>query len=96
MKIGNHNWKILIVSREEINGDDGQCIPTLLTIKLADDFSGEYRKIAFTHELIHAIFDEQGRYYEKEISHEDLCEFVAWNYDEIERCVNEFVEEIGL
>ena len=96
MKIGNHNWKIIIASREEMNGDDGQCIPTQLTIRLADDFDGEYRKIAFTHELIHAIFDEQGRYYEKEISHEDLCEFIAWNYDEIERCINEFIKEIGL
>lgn len=96
MKIVNHEWKILLKNREEMNGDDGRCVPTELTIYLAEDLKGEYRKICFTHELIHAIFDEQGRYYEKELSHEDLCEFIAWNFDEIERCVNEFCETIGL
>ena len=96
MRIGNHNWTIMIVDRKEIGNCDGLCIPSKLTIKLADDFSGEYRKIAFTHELIHAIFDEQGRYFQEKITHEDMCEFIAWNFDEIQQCIEQFEREIGL
>ena len=57
---------------------------------------GEMRLVIFIHELTHAILNTQGRHYQKRFELEELCEFVAWNFDEIERCVNEFVEEIGL
>ena len=96
MKIVNHNWTILFVDRKDINNCDGLCVPSELTIKIADDIKGEYRKIVFTHELIHAIFDEHGRYFESKLSHEDLCEFIAWNFDEIQRCVDQFIREIGI
>lgn len=91
MKIGNHDWNILFVKRALIRGNDGQTNPDELTIKIADDFEKEeVITLTFIHELIHAIFDEQGRNYQNKITQEDLCEFIAWNFEEIQRCVNEF------
>ena len=91
MKIGNHDWNVSLEKRALIGGNDGQTNPDELTIKIADDFKNEeVITITFIHELIHAIFDEQGRNYQNEITQEDLCEFIAWNFEEIQRCVNEF------
>ena len=96
MKIGNHEWTIKIVSRNEINNCDGRTKPNDLEILIADDLKGQTRQITFLHELTHAILDEQGRCYDKNTTIENMCEFIGWNFEEIERCLNEFVEEIGL
>ena len=96
MRIGLYDWKVLIVDRKEIDGNDGRTLPNELTIKIAEDLKGTTREITFIHELVHALLDAHGRCYQKKFDLEEMCEFIAWNYEEIERCVNEFVEEIGL
>ena len=96
MRIGLYEWKVLIVDRKEIDGNDGRTIPNSLEIKIASDLKGITREITFIHELVHALLGTQGRCYQKKFDLEDMCEFIAWNYEEIERCVNEFVKEIGL
>lgn len=95
MRIGLYEWKVLIVDREEINGNDGCTIPNSLQIKIAEDLKGELRKITFIHELVHALLDTQGRFYQKKFSVEELCEFVAWKLPEIQDCVERFENEIG-
>lgn len=96
MRIGLYDWKVLIVDRKEIGGCDGRTIPNSLEIKIADDLKGTTREITFTHELIHALLDTQGRCYQKKFDLEELCEFIAWKLPEIQQCVEQFEREIGL
>jgi len=96
MRIGLYEWKVLIVDRKEIDGNDGRTLPNELTIKIADDLKGITREITFVHELVHALLDTQGRNYQRKFDLEELCEFIAWKLPEINQCVEQFEREIGL
>lgn len=94
MKIGNRDWNVLVVNRDEIDGCDGRTIPNDLTIKIANDLRAETTITTFIHEVVHATLDSQGRCYQKKFDLEDMCEFIAWQFFEIERLAKEFVEEV--
>ena len=96
MRIGLYEWKILIVDRKEIDGNDGRTLPNELTIKIADDLNGTTRGITFIHEVVHALLDTQGRCYQKKFDLEEMCEFIAWKLPEIEQILEQFEKEIGL
>lgn len=96
MRIGLYEWKVLIVDRKEIDDCDGKTLPNELTIKIADDLKGIVKELVFTHEVVHALLDTQGRCYQKKFDLEDMCEFIAWKLPEINQIVEQFEREIGL
>ena len=96
MRINGYEWTIRMVDRKEINNDDGECNPNKFTISIADDLKGLARITTFVHELVHAVLNTQGRYYQKQFDLEDVCEFIAWSYLEINKCVEQFMREIGV
>jgi Zn-dependent peptidase ImmA (M78 family) len=95
MRIGLYTWTIKLVDRKSIDGMDGRCLPNDFEILIADDLNGQARLLSFIHELVHAIMDTQGRCYTKKLGIEEMCEFIAWKYPEIEECVNDFCDKIG-
>ena len=96
MRIGLYEGKVLVVDRKEINNCDGRTLPNQFEIKIADDLKGLAREITFIHEVIHALLDTQGRWYQKKFTDEELCEFIAWKLPEINQIVEQFEREIGL
>ena len=96
MKIGRYEWKILLVDRKEIGGSDGRTLANDFVIKIADDLKGEARKLTFLHELTHAVLSCQGRWYVKNFSQEEMCEFIAYTHDEMNALLDQFISEIGL
>lgn len=58
--------------------------------------SKEEIKLILTHELVHAFLGMGGRAYEENISTESVCEFIAWNIDEIIKSRDKILKEVLL
>ena len=69
---------------------------------VCDELEENYKKgkptkqeleLSLTHELTHALLAESGRIYKHQFNTEELCEFVAWNLEEIKRLKDKILKE---
>ena len=90
IRIGLYDWELLFVSKEEINGSDGQTRCNDFKILIRDDLNERAQRIVITHEIVHALLDTQGRVYQRKFDLEEVCELVAWKLPEI----NQILETI--
>lgn len=95
VKIGNHLWSIRFLDREQMRpGEDGTCWSCKKCIDIDSASGRNETSIILTHELVHALLATQGRCYQKKFSHEEMCEFVTWNIDEIIKIRDKVLKEV--
>lgn len=83
VKIGNYDWNVRFVSKEELKGSDGQTRCNDFEILIRDDLNEESTNVIVIHEIVHALLDTQGRVYQRKFDLEEVCELVGWNADAI-------------
>lgn len=94
IKIGSHIWSIRFVPKYLLNENAfATCYPSNLTIDIGKDYDKSLLELSLTHELTHALLAESGRIYEHQFNTEELCEFVAWNIEEIKRLKDKILKE---
>lgn len=62
-------------------------------IEISTDQDKVETKISVTHELVHAILGAHGRAYQKKFDLEEMCEFVGYNLDQINKLLKEILSE---
>lgn len=94
IKLLNHIWSIRFIPPYLMkDGNDGTCHTAKRCIDIDNSMSKEEIKLILTHELVHAYLGMGGRIYEKSLDDESVCEFIAWNIDDIVRVRNKILAE---
>lgn len=94
--IRSRKWSIRIVPRHlmPVEGADGFCHEHRCAIDIVDDLEPQAMKIVLTHELTHAFLTMAGCFEENAFKQEYVCDFVAWNVDELIKTRDEVLEEL--
>ncbi len=93
--INGYKWKVFFEKREKtLNGNDGMCIPNNLQIVIDIDLSDQAQILTFSHEIVHAILDTQGRTYQKKFDLEEVCELIAWQNKLIYELIEQFKKDL--
>ena len=89
VSINNHTWAVRRLSPEDMNWAKCQMYGyTWVQHKVIDILDTLEKKdlpLVIKHEVCHALLDTQGRRYQRKFDVEELCEFIAWNIDEIKK-----------
>ena len=87
IKIHDYNWTVELVDKtdEDLeNGKfDGRTSYRRLRIVVDKDQAPDVIKETLLHELTHAYLGMQGRYNQKKLTVEEVCEFIGWNAESI-------------
>ena len=94
VKIFGHTWSVRRIKDEDMKGTVGKTWSFHFAIDLNEELTESELPLVVKHEVCHAVLDTQGRGFHKKFSNEDLCEFVAWNGDEITRITNEIMKKL--
>lgn len=94
VKINNSTWSVRRLKPESMNDFYGYTWIIHRAIDLNDKLTSEELPFVIRHEVCHALLDTQGRRFQKKFDLEDLCEFVAWNNEEITRITNEILKKL--
>lgn len=89
IKVGEYEFSVEFVKPNEIQGFDGQTLANDFKIVVRNDMSEEATRLTFIHEIVHTILLTQGRHYQVEFNVEDMCEFISYQLNEINRLVAE-------
>ena len=93
VSINNHTWSVRRLSLEDMNWAKCQMYGYTWTqhkaIDILDTLEEKDLPLVIRHEVCHALLDTQGRRYQQKFDVEELCEFIAWNMDEITRITDE-------
>lgn len=90
VRIGCYTWQVKFVPKEEINGCDGRTFPNDFKILVRNDLNPIVMRSVFIHEVVHALLDTQGRCYQRKFDLEDVCEFIAWRFNEIQDIIETY------
>jgi len=94
VKIGNHFYSVRRIKPQDMNNYYGYTWCVHRAIDLNDELTREELPYVIRHEVCHALLDTQGRRFQKKFDIEELCEFVAWNNEEITRITNEIMKKL--
>ena len=87
IKIHDYEWKVELVdeSDEDLeNGKfDGRTSYRKLRIVVNKNQCPDLIKETLIHELTHAYLGMQGRFNQKKLTTEEVCEFIGWNAESI-------------
>ena len=92
--INGYKWRVFFEKREKMNGNDGMCKPNDLQIVIDIDLSDQAQILTFSHEIVHAILDTQGRTYQKKFGLEEVCELIAWQNKSIYELIEQFKKDL--
>ena len=86
IKLHDYIWNVELVdpSDPDLEGKfDGRTSYKKLRIVVVNDQAPDLIKETLIHELTHAYLGMQGRYNQKKLTIEEVCEFVGWNAESI-------------
>ena len=83
VEIGGMKWDIVFLEPDQIKGFNGLCYHSELRIELRNDLPYPIMKRRYIHECVHAIMGCQGRCFQKKYDTEDVCEIVAYAFDDL-------------
>lgn len=84
VRIGNYTWTVKFVNPKEIPGNNGEAHYLTQTIYIRNDMTEIATRNVFIHEVVHALLGTQGRIFTKRYTDEEVCEFIAWRFNEIQ------------
>ena len=90
VRIGNYTWTVKFVDQKEIPGNNGEAHYLTQTIYLRNDMPSLATRNVFIHEVVHALLGTQGRIFQKRYTDEDICEFIAWRFNEIQDIIETY------
>lgn len=96
IRIGNYTWQVQFVPKDLLGDYEGVTHHNLFVIQVRDDLPVMATRLTLIHEIIHALLGTQGRCYQKEFTNEDVCEFIAYRFEEIKACIEVIDRELGL
>lgn len=96
IKINGHIWSVRRLKPEDMGNGKyyGYTWIVHRAIDLMDTLTEDELPYVIRHEVCHAILDTQGRRVQNKFNVEEICDFVAWNNEEISRLTNEIVKKI--
>ena len=84
IKIHNRKWEVRFIDPSDMRESDvGTCWSLKRVIDIDGSLDCEEAKIILTHELAHAFLTSCGDLHQESYNEEKVCDFVAWNIDEI-------------
>ena len=90
VSINNHTWSVRRLKHEDMNwAMYGYTWTQHKAIDILDTLDKKDLSLVIRHEVCHALLDTQGRRYQRKFDVEELCEFIAWNIDEIKKISDE-------
>lgn len=86
LNILEHDWEFRFVPKDVLKkelGFDalGFTFVDKFTIDIVDTCSRQETKRILAHEITHAILCSQGRAFQKKLTQEEVCEYVAWTFE---------------
>ena len=87
VRIGCYTWQVRFVDAQELPRSDGQTRCNTLEILIRDSLDENAKRLTFIHEVIHALLNTQGRFYQNKFTQEEVCEFIAWRFNEIQEII---------
>ena len=83
VRIGNYTWTVKFVDIQELPRSEGQTRVNTFEILIRNSLNEETKRLTFIHEVVHALLNTQGRFYQNKFTQEEICEFIAWRFNEI-------------
>ena len=84
VKIFNHKWSVRFIDPDKMReGDIGTCWSYKRAIDIDNTLTYEEAKTILLHELTHAFLASCGDLHQDQYKEEKVCDFVAWNADEM-------------
>ena len=90
VRIGNYTWTVKFVDIQELPRSEGQTRVNTFEILIRNSLSENTRRLTFIHEVVHALLNTQGRFYQNKFTQEEICEFVAWRFNEIQDIIETY------
>lgn len=84
VRIGNYTWTVKFVDVQELPRSEGQTRVNTFEILIRNSLDEPTRRLTFIHEVVHALLNTQGRFYQNKFTQEEICEFIAWRFNEIQ------------
>lgn len=82
--INNRKWEVRFIDASDMrDGDIGTCWSYKRTIDIDNSLDREEARIILAHELAHAFLASCGDIHQDQYGEEKVCDFVAWNIDNI-------------
>lgn len=94
VNIGGHHWSVRLMKPEDMGNNWGGTWCVHRAIDLNDTLAKEEMVCVIKHEVCHAVLFSQGRRVQNKFNVEEICDFVAWNGDEIERITKEIMKKL--
>lgn len=94
VKINNHTWSVRRLKAEDMDNNWGGTWCVHRAIDLNETLTKDELPFVIRHEICHALLFSQGRRVQNKFNAEELCDFVAWNNEEITRITNEIMEKL--
>lgn len=93
-KLNNRRWAIRFIPQEAMReGDIGTCWSYKRTIDIDNSLKKEEARIILAHELAHAFLASGGDIHQEQYNEEKVCDFVAWNIDNIIQIRDEIISK---
>ena len=92
--IGGHTWSIRRLKDKDMTGTVGKTWSFHFAIDLNEELTEKELPLVIRHEVCHALLDTQGRAFQTKFGVEELCEFVAWNHEQIGVITQEIMERL--
>lgn len=93
VKIGAYTWSIRFLPRHLMTQDHyGTCWSLKQAIDIDAELDRNETEIILTHELTHAFLAVSGNVHREEYDEEAVCDFVAWNIEEIYAVKNKVLQ----
>jgi len=92
--IGNRKWSIRFMPKELMQEDNyGTCWTLKRAIDIQNCLDRGEAEIVLAHELTHAFLAVAGKLHVEDFSEENVCDFVAWNIDNIIQIRDEIISK---
>lgn len=84
IRINNRKWEVRFIDPSDMRESDvGTCWSLKRIIDIDGSLDYEEAKIILTHELAHAFLASCGDVHQEQYNAEKVCDFIAWNVDEM-------------
>ena len=89
INISDYDWSVCLVDKSELpTKTDGITLYNERRILVRNDLDKITTKCVITHEITHAILCCQGRWLQKTFTQEEVCEFVGFQLNTINKIMN--------
>ena len=89
-------WEVAFVDKDDpvlCGSSDGKTLYNDAKIVVRNDMNPQIIKSTLIHELTHAVFEIQGRVYQRKFDREDVCEFMGFCGETIIEIANAILKE---